>query len=459
MSEMTQGGALASIWGHCLDDRQRDVLTKRHSGERLESIGKSHGITRERVRQVIGLAEQSLTAMADIVIAGWREEVLARLEGHGAVAEESLVDIFDDPEGVVRHALLRAADGIEECRTWAGRAHGIWATRSDALDGPLSEVIGRAPFRAAELRETACSLGIPRSVPLNSILSHPRSPLVSDVNGDWVRRRAKGRDSAYLWLAGEGEPRRADAISAAIGGKGERAIAESMRRDGRFRLLRPEGNWALSEWPLPQTSQYGNALDAMIGTLREHGALSKDRLFALTARAYPVGTARLLQCLISDRIGATEDGCIDLVERGAVPMEEKEPRKPPHMVVSESGNIVGVRLTVDHEVLRGSGVIVHNWLTWYIGLRLAPTSRDFAVDGGLGMLTVRRNTGGAQLSSLRGHVVASRMNEGCQVIVLLRLDSGTASIVHVCPSDDRVGMTCTTGSTGRGPAGESAGWR
>ncbi|MFF3954223.1 hypothetical protein ACFYY1_13545 [Streptomyces sp. NPDC001890] len=296
----------------------------------------------------------------------------------------------------------------------------------------MRELIARAPFREEELKELAAAQGIPDSVPLESILTHPRSPLTRGPAGAWVRRRAKGRDAAYLWLADEGEPRRADTISVAIGGKGERVVAEALRRDDRFRLLRPEGTWALSEWSLPQAGSHSNALEAMLEVLGEHGPLNRSELFALTARSYPVSAARLQQCLISDRIGMTSDGRIDLVERGAVPMEEKEPQRLSHMVTDDTGQVVGVRLRVDREILRGSGVIVHSWLTWYLGLRLAPMSRNFTMDDGSGVLTVRRNTSAAQLSSVRTQVMSAGMTQGCEMAVVLRLDHSTASIRHAC---------------------------
>ncbi|MFH8367766.1 RNA polymerase subunit sigma-70 [Streptomyces sp. NPDC018031] len=428
----TRESWLLSIWNSGLDGRERDMLTRRHAGEPLEPIGRSYGVSRERARQVMAVAEERVLSMADLLGGDWREEIAARRSTRGFVSEGSLAnDLKGDPSGVMRSILLRGI-GLHECRTWAGTVAGLWASNEAALEPYVRELIARAPFREEELRELAAAQDIPDSVPLESILTHPRSPLTRGPAGAWVRRRAKGRDAAYLWLADEGEPRRADTISVAIGGKGERVVAEALRRDDRFRLIRPEGTWALSEWSLPQAGSHSNALEAMLEVLGEHGPLNRSELFALTARSYPVSAARLQQCLISDRIGITSDGRIDLVERGAMPMEEKEPQRPSHLVTDDTGQIVGVRLRVDREILRGSGVIVHSWLTWYLGLRLAPMSRNFTMDDGSGVLTIRRNTSAAQLSSVRTQVMSAGMTQGCEMGVVLRLDHSTASIRHAC---------------------------
>ncbi|WP_424922528.1 RNA polymerase subunit sigma-70 [Streptomyces sp. wa53] len=439
-----------SIWNSGLDDRERDMLTRRHAGEPLEPIGRSHGVSRERARQVMVVAEERVLSMADLLGGEWREEIAARCSSQGFVSEGSLADEWkDEPSGVMRSILLRGI-GFHECRTWAGTVAGLWASNEAALEPYMRELIARAPFRNGELRELASAQGIPDSVLLESILTHPRSPLTRGPAGAWVRRRAKGRDAAYLWLSDEGEPRRADTISVAIGGKGERAVAEALRRDDRFRLLRPEGIWALNEWSLPQAGSHINALDAMLDVLGEHGPLNRSELFALTARSYPVSAARLQQCLISDRIGMTSDGRIDLVERGAVPMEEKEPQRPSHMVTDGTGQVVGVRLRVDREILRGSGVIVNPWLTWHLGLRLAPMSRNFTMDDDSGVLIIRRNTSAAQLSSIRTQVVAAGMVQGCEVAVVLRLDLSTASIRHACASGSCARTTHGEQSTSAG---------
>jgi hypothetical protein len=59
-------------------------------------------------------------------------------------------------------------------------------------------------------------------------------------------------------------------------------------------------------------------------------------------------------------------------------------------------------------------------------------SRAFGLTDGSGDLVVRRSTSAAQLSSLRSQVQSMGMVEGCEMVVLIRLDKKSAAVRHVC---------------------------
>ncbi|MFF1792996.1 RNA polymerase subunit sigma-70 [Kitasatospora sp. NPDC058263] len=347
------------------------------------------------------------------------------------MADQVLAEVLVDPQGIVRRALLGRL-GLKEPQTWAGRTGGVWAVDEAVLDTLLKELVGQAPIRAEELDERVAALGIPKAVPVEGILSDRRSPLVQGKAGHWLRRSAKGRDAAYLWLEEVGEARRVEDINGGIDGPGPKALGEALRRDTRFRQIRPEGTWVITDWPLAQTAAHTNALDVMVQMLRASGPMRKRELFAAVVKEYPVGYARLQQCLISDQIGRVPGGLLGLVEDGAEPMEVSEPVRPPNIAVDESGQVVGVRLSVDKDVWRGSGIVVNSWLTWFLGLRRAPMTRTFTLPDGSGDLVVRRGTGGAQMSSLRAQVQLQGMVLGCQFVTLIRVDEETAAVRHAC---------------------------
>jgi hypothetical protein len=211
------------------------------------------------------------------------------------------------------------------------------------------------------------------------------------------------------------------------------AVREALRRDDRFRQIRPEGTWALAEWTHLRTTTYASAVEAMVAVVTESGPLSRARLFAKVTELYPVTPWRLKQCLLSDQLGETPDGLVDLVSRGARPLEEEEPVRPDTMAVE--GAVLGVRIPVNQEILRGSGVNVNTWLTWRLGLRRAPTNRTFTTPGDHSPLVVRRGTSSAQLSSLRRHALELEVVDGCVLAVLLRLDDDTARVGHGCALD------------------------
>ena len=233
-------------------------------------------------------------------------------------------------------------------------------------------------------------------------------------------------------LREQGEPRPAREIASAVG-TSEHTIRETMRRDGDFAQVRPEGTWALADWRVPGSdNRYRSAEDVLIEVLRELGPLDYDHLRVESQRRYPVTDWRITQCLSSNAIGLDHEGLYDLTERSATPIEDTEPRQPENIEVR--GNVVGIRLTVDRDMLRGSGLPVNRWLTWYLGLRTAPSTRHFDLPDGFGVLTVRRNTSTSQVSSLRPVAESLEVAEGCKLVLLLHTDTNTAGFQHVCPA-------------------------
>lgn len=416
-----------------LDQRWQRMIVARVEGHTLGDIGGEHGVSRERARQLLVKAQNHMLTFGDMLGGDWRER-LRELAVFPAVQRADVAAALD-VEDHVAVAVFAQAVGFKPPRTWAGELRGWWAERPDALVDLLRKAMADAPLREGELAGALAAAGVPASVPVTELLSHPNSPLVPGHGGTWLRRRARGRDAAYLWLLAHGEPCRAEQLVMATGITTKHAVSEALRRDDRFVHLRPEGTWALAEWPHVHVTPYANAVEALVAVVTELGPVSKEILFARVAERYSVTAWRMQQCLLSDRIGTTEDGLIDLVARGATPNEEGEPSQPPTMAVDPAGNVYGIRLTVDKDVLRGSGIIVHSWITWKLGLRRAPMSRTFSMAEGYSPLTVRRGTAGAQISSLRRYAQAYGMVIGCELVVLLRTDDSTAHVRHACATD------------------------
>lgn len=411
------------------DERERAVLSGCSEGSPLDEIGASLCLSRERVRQLRNKARDRLAKRADGVQPGWRERVWT-IGSKPAAHRDDFLSVFGpDTDPLALEGLLSAA-GLQPPRTWAGPLLGWWSTEPRALYEMLSRLIDAAPFRGDELEHTATEAGLPTGLPLERVLGHPASRLDLSPDGHWVRRKARGRDAAYLWLLEAGRPCRPDELLSTMGVLTIAAVREALRRDDRFRQIRPEGTWALTEWTHLRASPYSTALEAMIATVTESGPLPRARLFSQVTDLYPVSSWRLKQCLSSDQLGETPDGLIDLVSRGALPIEENEPSRPESMVLE--GGVLGIRLSVTKDLLRGSGVNTHTWLTWRLGLRRAPASRAFAFKGDYSPLMVRRGTGNAQLSTLRPHALELGVVEGCVLVVLLHLSDHTARVGHGC---------------------------
>jgi hypothetical protein len=419
----------ATVAWESLPARNRLVLELRLSGATLDEIGTKIGVTRERVRQIQIYAEEALLSAVDRYLPDLRVELARVLDDQPGVPEEDLHHALGTAPSLPMSAVLRAL-GVAQPRTWAGYLTGWWTRRPGALDVQLRNLAAQAPFPDDELAIRATEAGLPLGLPLEDLLTDERSPVRRGPVGGWVRHPREGADAAYLWLKAQDEPAPSGEIADALGWK-ESALREAMRRDPRFVQRRPEGTWVLDEWRSNTTvHHYANAVDAVVEVLEELGPLPLDQLTAETMRRYPVSTWRITQCLSSNRIGRTQNGRYDLAERGAIPIEDAEPRKPDNM--AESGSIVAVRLPVTHDVMRGSGIGVNRWLTWRVGLRQAPSERHFELSEPPGSIALRRTTSTFAISSLRSAALALGVVEGCELIVVLRTEEGTADVLHAC---------------------------
>ena len=322
--------------------------------------------------------------------------------------------------------------GVSHPHTWAGTHSDFWTLWPNGLRQQLERMVELAPLTHQEANQAAAELALPEDLDWREILAHGDSKLAAHSLG-WIRAARVTRDLAYLWLKREGEPRPADEI-ATQAGCSEHAVRENMRRDPSFSQVRPEGTWALADWRVPgSNSRYSSAVDALVEVLRDLGPLPVDQLRAETQRRYPVSDWRVNQCLSSNLIGLNSAGLYDLAERGAVPVEDTEPKQPANM--KTSGDVVGVELEVDREILRGSGIPVNRWLTWHLGLRTAPSTRHFALREQHGEVRVTRATSNAQVSSLRAVALELGLEEGCKFALLLNTSTETASVRHTCLQD------------------------
>ncbi len=380
---------VARIW-LSLDEKDKRMVVARAEGRTLDDIGHEYGLTRERIRQLVRKAHDGLAAAGETLCPDWPERVW-KLAENPAVSRSELAKVLGTEDHIAVDALAATA-GLVTPRTWAGPLRGWWTAQPGELNKRLCAVADQAPFQSGEVARVARAAGIPDGIPLRQLMADEDSPLVPGADDRWLRRRARRRDAAYLWLLEKGEPLLSEELVEPTGIHTAHAVRESLRRDDRFVNIRPTGTWGLTEWSHLRTVRYSNAVDAVVAVVTEFGPISKEALFAKVIELYPVSTWRLNQCLLSDLVGKTAAGLIDLSSRGATPIEENEPSKPTTMAVDTSGKVFGVRLTVNSEILRGSGIAINSWLTWQLGLRQAPMSKTFDMGERYAPITVRRAT-------------------------------------------------------------------
>lgn len=420
---------IGAIW-RGLDPRIRNVLELRLLGFTLGEIGQDLHLTRERIRQLEKKGRNWLKSEISVAFPTLAAELERLANAEGALCISSAQETAETKcsPGI---AVFLQSIGYQRCLVWGRRFPDWWAKDITILLNSLDRLIEGVPFKGMELADRCALVNISAGFPIEDALTAPGSGVLRDNNGDWIRRSSKSADSAYLWLSERVEAAEAEEIAEAIGAVSARALAEVLRRnDARFAQIRPEGTWALREWNHLSGTTYKDATEAVIDVLQDLGPLTLPQLIAETIRRYPVTPWRVGQCVSSSEVGQTQDGRFDLVHRGVKPSVPREPVKPEYL--AESGNIVAVRLSVNAELLRGSGIGVSIWLTWKIGLHSYPSQLDFNGDN---PVTVRRHSSGASISSLRAFAQTLGTKQGCILFVILDTDRMTCKIRHGCVTD------------------------
>lgn len=276
---------LSATWS-LFDDRSTDIVARRLAGQRLAEIGELHGVTRERVRQLQMSAELELLADQQRHAPTLPADLANMIGDRAAVPDLEVQALIPTDTGVARHALVRAL-GATHPRTWSGDLYGWWTQHPATLDLQLRELAALGPLGVDDIAPAAAGLGIPDNLPLDNLLSGPKSPLSRHSTG-WVRRQRVTRDGAYLWLQAEGEPRPIALIAAATKTP-ENTVRERMRADDAFAQVRPEGTWGLADWRLAGAdSRYSTAADVLVEVLRDQGPMTLRQLRAESMRRYPV---------------------------------------------------------------------------------------------------------------------------------------------------------------------------
>ena len=272
-----------------LNSRNREIISRRFGlktgrKETLESIGQSHKITRERVRQIeeASLAQIRNNALASVQpFADLAKEIL---ESHGGVANER--DLFEKFSGSSQDSAVNAA--LVFALTLQGNLHRspedddfhtFWALSSDHAD--------QFQARVADFIGT---LEKPKQIASDAVASYlsVSKNIGKNVFGEiglnsWAEIRPRGvRDKSYLVLKKEGKPRHFRDITGLINetGFGNRkahvqTVHNELIKDDRFVLV-GRGIYGLAEWGY----EPGTVKQVIANLLRKEGAQSKDKIIA-----------------------------------------------------------------------------------------------------------------------------------------------------------------------------------
>lgn len=262
-----------------LSTRNRDIISRRFGlktgkKETLESIGKSYGITRERVRQIeeFSLKQLSKTALTVPDVARYVSLSKDILGGNGGVMRES--DMFkafsgNDKENVANASLVfvLALAGEPVRLNENDSFHSFWALDKQSADlfrENVSEFVAaldrnKKPVNEAELVSFAENNNVKNSRNIGVFMGVSKE-LGRNVFNEvglvsWAEVKPKGvRDKAYLVLKKESQPKHFSEIARLINATGFssrkaniQTVHNELIKDSRFVLV-GRGMYGLSEW-------------------------------------------------------------------------------------------------------------------------------------------------------------------------------------------------------------------
>jgi len=319
-------------------ERTRDIVSRRfglqgESPETLESIGQAHGVTRERVRQIV---EDGLSQIREQIEGGKErtrlqaifqgfKEVLA---GSGHVKRQDLLVEEMHSKEVQNHIifLLHLHEELYHQKE-TEHTHAFWVNEKDIWDlapGVLRDLVshlekGKNAVTLEELLKEYSNMH-PRT--LDSLLEVSKH-ITQGYNKKWGLRKwpevyPKGmRDKAYVVLRESEKPLHFVEVAKLIAQLQE-ALPEQKKRqvlpqtvhnelikDPRFVLV-GRGTYGLSEWGLTP----GTVKDVLLQVLKEAGnALYKEQLIekALEQRQVKESTI-LLNLQDRNLFGRDDDG-------------------------------------------------------------------------------------------------------------------------------------------------------
>lgn len=306
-----------------LPDRTRDIVSRRFgleksSPETLEAIGQAHGVTRERVRQIVedgllqirhrveeGKEQARLRAIFDML-----EETL-KASGH--VSRQDLLVEAVQPKNDQNHVvfLLHLHEGLYRHKE-TEHTHPFWVGKkeiSEAAHGILQDLLShfekrKAPATIDELLGEYQKLH-PKTF---ASLLHVSKHIQQGYNGKWGLRKwpevyPKGmRDKAYVVLRDTQKPlhfvevaKRIESVQEALPEQRKRQILpqtvhNELIKDPRFVLV-GRGTYGLSEWGLKP----GTVKEVLMQILKEAGkSLEKDELVQRTLAQRQVKESTIL---------------------------------------------------------------------------------------------------------------------------------------------------------------------
>jgi hypothetical protein len=403
----------------------------------LAKAGSQLVVTKERVRQIQADEERKLKEAVEKelpdLLRSWRAQLASP-----AVSESDLFDRHEDPAldislqrdiGRIVLSAIGASHPIYQAAH--GQLAGWWCSEPSRLLRIVRQARTIAPCEQSELASYATGCSLPTDFPIKEVFGVQGSRIRFDarVNG-WVKESANERDAVFLYLK-QRHIVLLDELAGFLHVKPVRRLDAQLSGDSRFEKLRPSGEWTLATpGNGSRENTYRTTLDAVLSVLTDRGPMKLRQLTAEVIKKYPVSASAVSQCLASSFIGRWPDGRIDLAQRGAPRVRQSIPAMPASIKVMSDE--LTLSLKVGKSLLRGSSVPVHRYITWWLGMTVAPSEATFSLPDRQ-LLSVHRGLQGSYLSSLRSVASQQGASFGCVLLLTLNRSRGTAIIILTCP--------------------------
>ncbi len=236
-----------------LPDRAKEVIARRYGlgGDRetLEAIGASHGITRERVRQIEEETLKKLREKAGVSACRYIFKDYANyLKKNASLKREDLLlsQFGNDKFQNYVYFLLTLGAPFEKMPE-TEHFHAFWALDKKAFDKARKAVSGFIK----DLKKKKKPVNLPSSLPVSYI--EISKEIVKGSQGlyglkKWPEVNPKGvKDKAYIVLRQEEKPLHFTQVASFINGAIPQTVHNELIKDPRFVLV-GRGLYALKEW-------------------------------------------------------------------------------------------------------------------------------------------------------------------------------------------------------------------
>lgn len=293
-----------------LPERTRDIISRRFGlfgkkRETLEAVGKSHGITRERVRQIerdgIRKIKKSADKYSDVLLF-----LRNKMEEFGGVRKEDsfLEELTKDNDEKNYVVFLLNIDEKFSRVYESPKRYVVWITEKEKLDEVekiIKEICSifekeKKLFSAEELKEK-----LEEDIDINQLLFiiETSKEIGSNKKGKlglykWPDVNPKGiRDKVYLSLKEAKKPLHFKEIASSLGEKtNPQTTHNELIKDPSFVLV-GRGVYALAEWGYVP----GEVKEVIRKILKKEGALYKDEIITHVAKQRIVKKNTIIQNL------------------------------------------------------------------------------------------------------------------------------------------------------------------